>query len=149
MKRRCLVQALLLVTSAVGARTAFAQTVCSGSPETNQVCINPSPAANDFATGLGTTPEQVAADILNQVNNLFQVTNVGSFLRDFQDAQAFSSKGLGVDYASEATLAEVGATFSLASNVDKAYKPSGSYTETTVRGSPSGSKLPDPLRITS
>jgi hypothetical protein len=62
------------------------------------------------------------------------VANVNSFLRDFQNAQNFSSKGLGVDYASEATLAEVGATVSFASGVDKAYKPSGSYADPPIKG---------------
>jgi hypothetical protein len=59
---------------------------------------------------------------------------VGAFLKDFQNAQSFSAKGLGVDYASEATLAEVGATFSFASNIQKAYKPSGSYSNPPLSG---------------
>jgi hypothetical protein len=81
------------------------------------------------------TTDQLTNLIRSQVDRLFQVTNVNSFLRDFQNAQSFSSKGLGVDYASEATLAEVGATLSLASNIDKAYKPSGgSYTDPPIQG---------------
>ena len=133
MKRHPIVQAVLLVTMATGARTAAAQ-VCSGEVGVNQVCINPSPQATQFAGQLGTTPDQIANDILYQVNNLFQTTNVAAFLRDFQNAQAFSAKGLGVDYASETTRVEVGGTVSFASNLDKAYKSSGSSTDPPIAG---------------
>jgi hypothetical protein len=78
--------------------------------------------------------DQLVQLIQSQVDGLFQVANISSFLKDFQNAQSFSSKGLGVDYASEATLVEAGATLSLASNVDKAYKPSGSYTDPPISG---------------
>jgi hypothetical protein len=103
-------------------------------PTQAQVTITPGPDAAAFASSLGMTTDQLTNLITNQVDGLFQVTNVNSFLRDFQNAQSFSSKGLGVDYASEATLAEVGATLSLASNIDKAYKPSGSYTDPPIQG---------------
>jgi hypothetical protein len=135
MNRHRIVRAVLLIAVAFGSRTAVAQApVCAGAPGQNQVCINPSPAATEFAGALGATPEQITNDILNQVNNLFQTTNAAAFLRDFQNAQAFSSKGLGVDYASETTRVEAGATFSFASNVDKAYKPSGSSTDPPLSG---------------
>ena len=134
MKRLCIAQAVLLATLVLGTGSAHAQPACSGSPNLNQVCISPSPAATQFAGTLGTTPEQITNDILAQVNGLFQTTDVASFLRDFQNAQAFSSKGLGVDYASETTRVEVGATISFASNVDKAYKPSGSSTDPPISG---------------
>ena len=104
------------------------------SPAHAQVTITPGPDADGFATSLGMSTADLVNLINTQVDGLFQVTNVKSFLRDFQNAQSFSSKGLGVDYASEATLAEVGATFSVASNVDKAYKPSGSYTDPPISG---------------
>jgi hypothetical protein len=135
MKRLCIVQVVLLATLVIRAGSAHAQQpVCSAASGPNQVCISPSAGATEFAGVLKTTPEQITNDILAQVDNLFQVANVASFLRDFQNAQAFSSKGLGVDYASEATWVEAGATLSLASNVDKAYKPSGSYTDPPVSG---------------
>jgi hypothetical protein len=134
MKRLCIIQAVLLATLVISVGAASAQPVCSGAADVNQVCINPSPSATQFAQSVGTTPEQITSDILNQVNSLFQTTDVASFLRDFQNAQAFSSKGLGVDYASETTLVEAGATISFASNVDKAYKPSGSYTDPPISG---------------
>lgn len=102
--------------------------------QTSGITINPGADADTFAQGIGTTTADLVNQITSQVNNLFQVGNVTSFLRDFQNAQSFSSKGLGVDYASEATLVEVGATFSFASNIDKAYKSSGSSTDPPFAG---------------
>jgi len=123
MKRLPLAAATLLVSLALGVRPARAQ-----------VNITPGPDAAAFASSLGMTTDQLTSLIKGQLDGLFQVTNVNSFLRDFQNAQSFSSKGLGVDYASEATLVEVGATLSVASNVDKAYKPTGAYTDPPISG---------------
>lgn len=131
MKRITLVSALAFATLAPWARSAHAQ-VCSAN---NFVCITPNQANLDaFALGLGMPSDQLTQQLLSQVDGLFQASNVSSFLKGFQNAQNFSTKGLGVDYASEATLAEVGATFSFASNLDKAYKPSGSYTDPPLAG---------------
>jgi hypothetical protein len=119
------VAALTLAPGRAGAQ------VCS---PTNSVCITPGPDAATFAAGIGMTPDQLASQLVGQVDGLFQTANIGSFLHDFQNAQSFSSKGLGVDYASEATLVEAGATLSFASSVDKAYKPSGSYADPPIKG---------------
>jgi hypothetical protein len=128
MKQHRVLQAVLLAVSLLGAASAKAQ--CP------DVCINLSgDGAAQLASQLNyASTEQMSAAIRSQVMNLFQVADVGSFLRDFQNAQSFASKGLGVDYASETTLLEVGATLSVASNVDKAYKPSGSYTDPPISG---------------
>ena len=123
MKRLTLVLGIGLATLAPCVRSAHAQ-----------VTITPGPDADAFAAGIGMTTADLVNQLTTQVNGLFQVANVNSFLKDFQNAQSFSTKGLGVDYASEATLAEVGATISFASNVDKAYKPSGSYADPPVSG---------------
>jgi hypothetical protein len=132
MKRITLVGALVFISLALRASPAAAQAYCS---PTNVVCITPSqPNYDTLAAGLGMTSDQLTQTLLSQVDSLFHATGVNGFLKDFQNAQSFSSKGLGVDYASEATLAEVGATFSFASNVDKAYKPSGSYTDPPIKG---------------
>jgi hypothetical protein len=133
MKRIALAALLVTFSLALASRQASAQARYCNPAVT--ICIEPhSPGADAFAAGLGMTPEALAQQLISQIDGLFQVTNVGSFLRDFQNAQNFSSKGLGVDYASEATLVEAGATLSLATNVDKAYKPSGSYTDPPIAG---------------
>jgi hypothetical protein len=123
MKRLALFSALVFATLVPCARSAYAQ-----------VTITPGSDADAFSAGLGMTTAQLVQQLTTQVNQLFQVANVNSFLRDFQNAQSFSTKGLGVDYASEATLVEAGATLSFASNVDKAYKSSGSYTDPPISG---------------
>jgi len=128
MKR--IAHTLIFLVLAIASRSASAQT-CS---LTGTVCITPGADADAFAAGIGMTTDQLAQQLVGQVDGLFQTANVTSFLHDFQNAQNFSSKGLGVDYASEATLAEVGATLSLASNVQNAYKPSGSYTDPPIAG---------------
>jgi hypothetical protein len=131
MKRIALGALLVLSSLALASREAAAQ-YCN---TPNTICVTPhSPGADQLAAGLGMTPEQLAQQLITQIDGLFQVSNVNAFLRDFQNAQNFTSKGLGVDYASEATLAEAGATFSLATNVDKAYKPSGSYSDPPLKG---------------
>ena len=123
MKRLTLVSAIVFATLAPCARSAYAQ-----------ITITPGANTDAFAASIGMTTDQLVQQLTTQVNGLFQVANVNSFLKDFQNAQSFSTKGLGVDYASEATLVEAGATISFASNVDKAYKPSGSYADPPISG---------------
>lgn len=123
MKRLTLLAVLGFAILAPGAHPAYAQ-----------VTITPGADADAFSASLGMSTAQLVQQLTTQVDQLFQVGNVNSFLKDFQNAQSFSTKGLGVDYASEATLAEVGATLSFASNVDKAYKPSGSYADPPIKG---------------
>jgi hypothetical protein len=131
MKRLILAATFAFVIWAPAARLAYAQGCSPNAP----VCISPvSPGFDALAVALGTTTDGLTQQLTSQIDSLFQATNVNSFLKDFQNAQSFSAKGLGVDYASEATLAEVGATISFASNVDKAYKPSGSYADPPVSG---------------
>jgi hypothetical protein len=123
MKRLTLCIVFVFATLVPCVRSAYAQ-----------ITIVPGPDADAFAAGLGMSTDQLVQQLTTQVNGLFQTANVNGFLKDFQNAQSFSSKGLGVDYASEATLVEAGATLSFASNVDKAYKPSGSYTDPPISG---------------
>src|SRR5512142_3004138 len=130
MKRIALAALLVVSTLALSSGQASAQ-YCNAS---STLCLTPSAGAAQFAAAVGTTPDELATRLLSQVDGLFQLSNISSFLHDFQNAQSFASKGLGVDYASEATLAEIGATFAVASNVDRAYKPSGSYTDPPVSG---------------
>lgn len=125
MKR--LILAATVSSLLLASRSAHAQAQCNA---TGEVCVTPGPDAAAFLGAAGVTVDQ----LISQIDGLFQTTNMSSFLHDFQNAQSFSSKGLGVDYASEATLVEVGATVAVASNVDKAYKPSGSYTDPPVSG---------------
>ncbi len=62
-------------------------------------------------------------DLTNKLNDLFQAAGAQGFLQKFGDAQSFTSKGLGVDYASEATYFEVGGSASFALGMDRTYQP--------------------------
>lgn len=77
MKRLTLGAAMLFVPLALAARPAQAQ---------NSVTITPGTDAAAFASSLGMTTDQLTALINRNVDGLFQVTNVNSFLRDFQNA---------------------------------------------------------------
>jgi hypothetical protein len=123
MKRNAFVSVLMFASLVLGVRSASAQVV-----------ITPAAGADSLASSLGISTDALVQQLTSQVNGLFQTSNVSAFLKDFQNAQSFSAKGLGVDYASEGTLVEAGATISFASNVDKAYKPSGSYTDPPISG---------------
>jgi hypothetical protein len=80
-----------------------------------------SQAALTAATGL--SQPDLERLIKSKLDELFQVTNAGRFLQNFGDAQSFTSKGMGVDYASEATYFEVGGATSFALGMDRTYQP--------------------------
>jgi hypothetical protein len=82
---------------------------------------NPNLQALMNATGM--TQAQLDAFLTNKLDQLFQATNAAGFIRNFGDAQSFTSKGLGVDYASEATYFEVGGAASFALGMDRTYQP--------------------------
>jgi hypothetical protein len=73
------------------------------------------------ATGM--TQAQLQTFLTNKLDQLFQATNAAGFIRNFGDAQSFTSKGLGVDYASEATYFEIGGSASFALGMDRTYQP--------------------------
>ena len=80
-----------------------------------------SQAALTAATGM--SQPDLERLIKGKLDELFQVTNAGRFLQNFGDAQSFTSKGMGVDYASEATYFEVGGATSFALGMDRTYQP--------------------------
>ena len=77
---------------------------------------NPGPDLQTFLNRTGLTQEQLGA-------KLQELIGASGFLKNVGDAQSFTSKGLGVDYASEATYFEVGGSASFAFGVDKTYQP--------------------------
>jgi hypothetical protein len=79
---------------------------------------NPGPDLQNFLTQTGLTQDQLGT----KLQELF-TSGAGGFLKNLGDAQSFTSKGLGVDYASEATYFEVGGSASFALGVDKSYQP--------------------------
>lgn len=103
---------------------------CVGSVE---ITITPG-SGTAFLTAAGISEEQIRATLQSELNKLFQVSNAAGFVKGFGDAQSFTSKGLGVDYASEATRIELGASGSFALGMDKTYQPKDSTTKFPIQG---------------
>ncbi len=77
-----------------------------------------------FVTATGMPNEQAVRDFIDRkFREVFQVADPVGFLRKLGDSQSFTSKGMGVDYASEATYFEVGASVSFAMGIDRTYQP--------------------------
>lgn len=77
----------------------------------------------EFVAATGMSDTDLRAFIQGKIDQLFQVTDAVGFLRRLGDSQSFTSKGMGVDYASEATYFEVGGSVSLAMGIDRTYQP--------------------------
>ncbi|MGF1510091.1 MAG: hypothetical protein ACFB9M_11385 [Myxococcota bacterium] len=65
------------------------------------VTVNLSPEANILATELGVSTSELEALIVEQVEALYGITDIERFLELSANAQNLTSKGLGVDYASD------------------------------------------------
>ena len=111
---------------------AFGLLAASGTDVRAQAQVTYTPGAQtpDFLTATGMTQQQLQDFVTGTLNGLFQMTNAAGFLQRFGDAQSFTSKGMGVDYASEATYVEVGGSASLAFGMDRTYQPG------TIQGVP-------------
>jgi hypothetical protein len=91
--------------------------------QVTDVTLVPGPDTSAILAATGMTDAQLQYFVRGKLNELFQMSNAAGFLQRFGDAQSFTSKGLGVDYASEATYVEVGGAASFALGMDKSYQP--------------------------
>ena len=91
--------------------------------QVTEITLVPGPQTQDILNATGMTLPVLQDFVRNELNTLFKMTNAAGFLQRFGDAQNFTSKGLGVDYASEATYVEVGGSASFALGMDKSYQP--------------------------
>ena len=94
--RRLLIATAILLWSPASAR---AQGVT--------VNIEPGPGA-DFAAQLGLDLDELEDQLRTEIEDIFHSIDANSYLRAISDAQAFSTKGLGVDYASNPTFLSIG-----------------------------------------
>ena len=76
-----------------------------------------------FLAATGMTADQLNLFLSDKLNSLFQTVDATGFVRRFGDSQSFTSKGMGVDYASEATYFEIGGSASFAMGIDRTYQP--------------------------
>jgi hypothetical protein len=77
-------------------------------PARAEVTISLDPMAQAYADAFGLTLAELQTAIQAEVENVFNIVEPQKYLRAFADAEAFSSKGLGVDYASSPTFASIG-----------------------------------------
>src|SRR4051812_1811876 len=74
----------------------------------------------NFANQTGITKEAVEGQIRDELDRLFQVYRVRDYVRSFGDAQAFTTRSLGVDYGSNVRYVEVGFAANVAMNGNEA-----------------------------
>ncbi len=78
------------------------------------------PAASDFARRAGVDPASMKAQIEGELDRLFQVGRLEDYLRMVGDSNAFTTKGMGVDYATNLKFAMIGAAANVAVNARSA-----------------------------
>ena len=74
------------------------------------VSLQALPEIEEFANNVGFDLDGLEAELAQQLEEVFHVVEPVEYLRALADAQAFSSKGLGVDYATNPTVLSVGVT---------------------------------------
>jgi hypothetical protein len=77
------------------------------------------PDSEGYAAKLGTTRAALETQVQGKLQSIFQTARVGEYLRSLADAQAFTTRGMGVDYASNFNVLMVGGAANVAFNVDK------------------------------
>ena len=98
------------------------------------VKIRESPVAASFAQQAGLDVPTLEADVRRELENLFQTYRVADYLRSFGDAQAFASRGMGVDYASNIEAAMIGVAGNLSLNIERGYLPQNTRTRPPAGG---------------
>ncbi len=87
------------------------------------------PDAQRFSSQSGVDVTAIEKQLQTELERIFQVLRLHDYLRSFADAQAFTSHGVGVDYASQLKYLMIGVAGNVAVNADKAAvqgdKPSG------------------------
>ena len=66
--------------------------------------------AAQFAAAMGISIEELESQLTDEINEVYNVLRAEDYMRALADAQAFSSRGLGVDYASNPKLLSIGVT---------------------------------------
>jgi len=119
MRKTAVALGLAFTMLTVWGRDVWAQ----ASPPSVTWTLPNTPQAQAFLALTGMNQQQLNDFLTGKLEQLFQTTDAAGFLRRFGDAQSFTSKGMGVDYASEATYFEVGGSASFALGMDRTYQP--------------------------
>lgn len=87
-----------------------------------QVRVDPGAGAQ-FAQQAGIDLSSLEMQLQTELETLFQVYRMDEYLRRLGDAQAFTTKGMGVDYASQMRFATVGIAANVSVNVEEGFVP--------------------------
>lgn len=121
---------VILVLAVTGAMTAGPAPTARADV---QVQFQPGPGA-EFAARAGVDLETLRGQMQAELQNLFQTYRLADYLRAFGDAQSFTTRGMGVDYASNFKAVMVGIGANLSLNVEKGYLPEGTGAEPPAGG---------------
>lgn len=89
-----------------------------------QVTVNIDPGAGkDFADKLGIDLPSLQKQAQTEIEHLFQTYRLKDYLRSFGDAQAFTTRGLGVDYGANFRWFEVGVAANVSVNAERNFVP--------------------------
>src|SRR5262245_28176829 len=95
--------------------------------------IDTGPGAQ-FAQQAGIDLQSLTGQLKTELDKIFQTYRVKDYLRSFGDAQAFTTRGLGVDYASDLKFVMVGVAANVSINTDKAFVPTDLKSRPAVEG---------------
>jgi hypothetical protein len=118
-----------LVLSALGGpRRADAQ-----QPPPIEVTFD-SARGTQYAQQLGLDVELLKTRVREEIGRAFQLYRLDDYLRSFGDAQAFTTKGLGVDYASDLQYVMIGVAANVALDADRAFVERESESQPEIEG---------------
>jgi len=82
------------------------------------VTLQPGPSA-DYAASLGIDVGELESQLQADIEEVYQALRPNAYLRAFANAQTFSAKGLGVDYASNPTVLSCGLAGNVSAGIDE------------------------------
>lgn len=99
-----------------------------------QFRTEPGGPGEQFASRSGISLMDLQSQVERELNELFQTYRLADYLRSFGDAQSFTTRGMGVDYASNFKAVMVGVAGNLSLNAEKGYAPEGTRTQPPAAG---------------
>lgn len=98
-----------------------------------EVQLQPGPGAA-FAEQAGFPLSQIESTLQAELNSLYRASEARRYLQAFADAQAFSNRGLGADYAGTPRTLIFGFAVNVSVNADEDYVTEGRESESPVEG---------------
>ncbi len=104
------------------------------------VTIDPGPGAS-FAAQAGVDLAALQAQLSAEIDKLYQASEARKYVDGFGNAQAFTTRGMGVDYASNMKYLMIGAAANLSLNVEKGYVPQDTRSPPPIEGAGSNATI--------